>query len=592
MNRRLASGWVFVLVLALLLSGCAGVRLPDPPGGGRPDAVAVGEKTQQLHFDQVTVEVPGNVAPLGTKASIEAGTVPEVDAAAVKVVVPTVRVSLSGLQPAVPMRIDVRVPESDLHLSPGERPEDSLLLLAISDDGTKDLIQGRYDPAAETFTAELAHLSVFTLVRIDWGGAVQKARDLVMQSTGIETAKPDCVDKKVTLGEATYDVVSPAQVWSCVTKDDRNRLRMEALPNTPVPLIIYGKPTVPATYEPTGVPTLSDAVAIAFAQALARSEPRKGGAVLMSGLRVVHTLDPVPDKFQQDVRQYPIALYVRLLSTTLQVVLDALGLDLPTELATVDSLACLNKVTDTAHAFEANKNIEGMANFTGAFFGCAGQVMEAIAKESSKGPVAVVLGILSAGPQFFAGMALGAANEITQALGLSDQAYFTIPLGVTKKPTPSVASWVLDTDGIGPIKIGTRYEDLLSAGWIRDPSQLTNPGCTMVETAPRLQNRGINLDGGIGEYPPLAAITLTTPDHPTRSGARVGMTMKELRSIYASQLTVETKNGNGGPFQAAVVRVGSRELVFYFPWGSALVDTDRIQNITARDYSKDMFGGC
>lgn len=61
MDRRLISDSVFVLVLALLLSGCAGVRLPVPSSGGRPDAVVVSGETQQSHFDQVTVEVPGNV---------------------------------------------------------------------------------------------------------------------------------------------------------------------------------------------------------------------------------------------------------------------------------------------------------------------------------------------------------------------------------------------------------------------------------------------------------------------------------------------------------------------------------------------------
>lgn len=47
-----------------------------------------------------------------------------------------------------------------------------------------------------------------------------------------------------------------------------------------------------------------------------------------------------------------------------------------------------------------------------------------------------------------------------------------------------------------------------------------------------------------------------------------------------------------GPFQVANVRVGSREVVFYFPYGSSLGVTAVVQLMIARNWSADLMGEC
>jgi hypothetical protein len=42
----------------------------------------------------------------------------------------------------------------------------------------------------------------------------------------------------------------------------------------------------------------------------------------------------------------------------------------------------------------------------------------------------------------------------------------------------------------------------------------------------------------------------------------------------------------------ANVRVGTREVVFYFPYASSLGDTAVVQSIIARTWSADLMGEC
>jgi hypothetical protein len=91
----------------------------------------------------------------------------------------------------------------------------------------------------------------------------------------------------------------------------------------------------------------------------------------------------------------------------------------------------------------------------------------------------------------------------------------------------------------------------------------------------------------------LEEIDLTKATYATRSGARIGMTVKDLRSLYGSNLTIETKNGDGGAFQAPIVRAGYREVIFV-PEETAgtSFDASKITEIISRTYSNDLHGGC
>jgi len=112
-------------------------------------------------------------------------------------------------------------------------------------------------------------------------------------------------------------------------------------------------------------------------------------------------------------------------------------------------------------------------------------------------------------------------------------------------------------------------------------------------TSQALQDKGVFLyPAGTGDSAVLIEVSVTKATYATVSGAKVGSTMSQLKQLYGTQLTTETKNGNGGPFKVANVHIGTREIVFYFPYGSTIADTDLVQAMIARNWSADMMGEC
>jgi hypothetical protein len=149
--------------------------------------------------------------------------------------------------------------------------------------------------------------------------------------------------------------------------------------------------------------------------------------------------------------------------------------------------------------------------------------------------------------------------------------------------------WTLSINGLGPLVVGTKFSVLQQQGYI-DPG---TDVCPQQGSSKKLQDEGVFLyPTGEGANAVLAEVGLTTATYATVSGARVGDTMKKLKQLYGTQLKIETKNGNGGPFQVANVHIGSREVVFYFPSGSSLGDTAVVQVMIARNWSADMMGEC
>jgi hypothetical protein len=153
----------------------------------------------------------------------------------------------------------------------------------------------------------------------------------------------------------------------------------------------------------------------------------------------------------------------------------------------------------------------------------------------------------------------------------------------------ATAPWTLGINGLGPLRLGTLYSDLRKQGYVRAASG----DCPGSWTSQALQDKGIYLyPSGEGAAAVLAEVSITKGGYATVSGARVGTTMSQLRQLYGAQLTTETKNGNGGPFVVANVKIGTREIVFYFPYGSTLADTDPVQVMISRNWSADMMGEC
>ncbi len=156
------------------------------------------------------------------------------------------------------------------------------------------------------------------------------------------------------------------------------------------------------------------------------------------------------------------------------------------------------------------------------------------------------------------------------------------------KSTASTA-WTLSINGLGPLKLGATYGSLRQQGYVTAETG----DCPGLWTSQALQDKGVFLyPSGQGDSAVLIEVSVTKATYATVSGAKVGSTMSHLKQLYGTQLTTETKNGNGGPFKVANVHIGAREIVFYFPYGSAIADTDVVQAMIARNWSADMMGEC
>jgi hypothetical protein len=159
------------------------------------------------------------------------------------------------------------------------------------------------------------------------------------------------------------------------------------------------------------------------------------------------------------------------------------------------------------------------------------------------------------------------------------------------KPSATAASaaWTLSINGLGPLKLGTTYGALRQQGYVTAETG----DCPGSWTSQALQDKGVSLyPSGQGDSAVLIEVSVTKATYATVSGAKVGHTMSQLKQLYGTQLTTETKNGNGGPFKVGVVHIGAREIVFYFPYGSTITDTDIVQAMIARNWSADMMGEC
>jgi hypothetical protein len=148
----------------------------------------------------------------------------------------------------------------------------------------------------------------------------------------------------------------------------------------------------------------------------------------------------------------------------------------------------------------------------------------------------------------------------------------------------------MSSDGLGPLVLGTPYSAILGQGLV----VATPTGeCRPWDVSPALAADGVSVDfSGSTFTDRLIQVSVHTSKYATVSGARVGMTLHQIQGIYGTRLVIETKEGDGGPFEAAVVRAGGREVAFLFPWDIGAIDTAPVQTIVSRDWSTEMHGGC
>ena len=165
---------------------------------------------------------------------------------------------------------------------------------------------------------------------------------------------------------------------------------------------------------------------------------------------------------------------------------------------------------------------------------------------------------------------------------------------------PDSEAMVMSFAGLGLYRIGDT--NMVERGAMV-PS--TDPCEAPFATAPELAAQGVYFQlkyepGGIRADSPLVEIHVgghlvsweVTSNLATYGGVKIGMTFDEVRRRHPD-LRMETKNGNGGPFEAGVIRSGEREMIFFpdrestSPSGSTPV-----VGMAVRDWSADLYGGC
>ena len=133
----------------------------------------------------------------------------------------------------------------------------------------------------------------------------------------------------------------------------------------------------------------------------------------------------------------------------------------------------------------------------------------------------------------------------------------------------------------------------------------TDPCEAPFKTVPELAAQGVYFQlkyepGGIKADSPLAEIYVggklayqgDTSNLATYGGVKIGMTFDEVRRKHPD-LRIETKNGNGGPFEAGVIRSGEREMIFFSDWGAGPPSgSTPVTGMAVRDWSADLYGGC
>lgn len=156
----------------------------------------------------------------------------------------------------------------------------------------------------------------------------------------------------------------------------------------------------------------------------------------------------------------------------------------------------------------------------------------------------------------------------------------------TTGPDAQFPGAVVTSAGLGRLTIGMTSSELQRAGYL----VANYRPCEYWVANAGLEYDGISLDVADGA---LRAIYLNNATYATERGARVGMTVADLRKIYGADLLTDVKSGGGGPFAVSIVREGDRELVFHTPWtDGSFTEESKVQAIVVEPYTRQFSDGC
>lgn len=178
-----------------------------------------------------------------------------------------------------------------------------------------------------------------------------------------------------------------------------------------------------------------------------------------------------------------------------------------------------------------------------------------------------------------------AASEPAPSASASSQP--ELPSGILpSNPNPSLGKAELLTTGLGPLQVGMTLAALQKGNFV--------VGSTGACVSPYSSNAALKSDGvelAVGTT--LVQVTLVSPTYATRSGARVGMTVAEIKKIYGTQLVPVAKTGDGGSVQVLAVTIAGKEVLFLTdPSQGAYKDSSVITSIVARAVAKELIPAC
>jgi len=170
----------------------------------------------------------------------------------------------------------------------------------------------------------------------------------------------------------------------------------------------------------------------------------------------------------------------------------------------------------------------------------------------------------------------------------------------------TIPAWIIDSPGQwiepqglrwGPIRIGSDAKDLGRLGYV---TRVNPEGCAYWEPSQSVKNRGVRLEfAGDDLSQSLFFVTVDTDFIPTKAGARVGMTVGQVKALYGAAFNVVPKENFGVTQYFGTVREGAYELQFRVPGEDSyaptrpLVDGDVIAEIFAQRYTDDAsWEGC
>lgn len=363
-------------------------------------ARTVGTDGLTLKVGKATIVIPADAVPEGTEVT---ATLAEVKAPQsvsgfeqFKVLSRPLSIHFTGgLQPRKPLRVSFPVGN-------GQRDEGYALLLDGKGESA-DLVEAGYDAKTKSITGTVPHLSFIWPISVDFNALGKTVSDVVLQSTGIESARPDCVDKPATVNGVKYSAISPAQLWVCV-KNEGGALVVESSPNSALAFKTSSTQTVAGKKQVTGV-DLATAFAVAAADRIERLNGNQ--AITAPGSTAKFNYSGTPPNFQLKYSQLPAMQLMSILANTI----DVVAKDLDGKVfERMGELKCMADIVPPG--LDAGKGLSApvVAGISKAFFSCVGPVLGDL-----PGPQRVALTMISAVPQAFTGTFLGLLNEVTGA---------------------------------------------------------------------------------------------------------------------------------------------------------------------------------